>query len=84
MVIDDVPVQQVPKDILKVVEITSKEHISERILEQFVDAPVQRILEEVVDVFDEPVPRLQEETLEVIQPIPAERTPERIIEGFIL
>ena len=34
---------------------------------------MRRILEEVVDVFDEPGPQLQEETLDVIQPIPAER-----------
>ena len=69
---DDGPVQQVAKDILEVVEITPRERISEHIHEQFVDAPVQQTLEEVVDVFDEPSPQLQEETLDVIQPIPTE------------
>ena len=61
--IDDFTVPQVAAEILEVVEITPKQRISERILEQFVDAPVQRTLEEVVDVFDEPGPQLQEETL---------------------
>ena len=51
--IDDVPVPQVVEDLLEAVEITPQEHISERILEQFVET----------------ISQLQEETLEVVQSI---------------
>ena len=51
----DVPELQIIEDILEAVEITPKEHISERILEQFVEA------------FHEPVFRFQEENVEVIK-----------------
>ena len=51
----DVPEPQIMEDILEAVEITPTEDISERILEQFVEA------------FDEPVLRFQEENVEVIK-----------------
>ena len=60
---DDVPVPQVAKDILEVVEITSQERNSERTLEQIVGVPVPRILEEIVaerileHIVGVPVPR---------------------------
>ena len=76
----DMPVPQILEEVVEVVKAVSAVHIvfqerlSERICEQIVDTPVPHAV-------DEPVLQFRGGTLEVIQPIPAERISECIIEG---
>ena len=67
----------------EVIKDTPQERVLERALDQIVDVPVQRILEEIAQITDVPVIQFQEGTVEVIQSIPQERVSERIVEQIV-
>ena len=50
VIVTDVPVPQVVEEILGVIKVIPQERVSERNVEQIVDVPVLRFMEEIVEI----------------------------------
>ena len=90
----DIPVPQILEAAVEVVSSTPQERVQNHMREQIVDVPVPRIMEATVEVLpqervlhrtpepvvDVPVPQITAQIGDFVQPVPPERTHERIVE----